>query len=90
MADQLGDLQVADFTNKKLKKKLVDKKFELKEEQKFTDDTIVDANKKITAMKEKLDKKKKEVKRLKKVQEAYFDEVKKWEKDYDDLCEDYE
>ena len=90
MADKLGDLQVADFTSKQLKKKLVDKKFELTEEQKFADDTIVDANKKITAMKEKLDKKKKEVKRLKKVQEAYFDEVKKWEKDYDSLYKDYE
>ena len=90
MADKLGDLQVADFTNKQLEKKLVHKKLELTEEQKFADETAEDANKKIAAMKEKLDKKRKEVKHLKKVQEAYFDEVQKWEKDYHSLCKDYE
>ena len=77
MADKLGDLQVADFTNKQLKKKLVHKKHELEEEQKFTDDTIEEANKKIGEMKAKLDKRKAEVKQLKKDRDTMFVGIKR-------------
>lgn len=47
MTEKLDDLQHADFTNQKLKKKLVSSKFELKEEEKDHDKTMKDANERI-------------------------------------------
>ena len=66
MGDKLDDLQHADFMNQKLKKKLVNNKFELEEEEKNHDRTIVEANERIATMKVKNDKQKAQIKQLKK------------------------